>query len=219
MNPKTLKIRATAMAAVLFLALSGCGGSGGGASGGSGGGTTNLPPTISGTAATSVTSGQAYSFQPTASDPEGQALNFSIANKPSWATFNSTTGRLSGTPSSSNVGTFSNVVISVSDGTNSASLPAFTITVLAAATGSATLTWVAPTTNEDGSALTNLAGYKVRYGTSVSALNQIVDVAGAGNTTATVNGLATGTWYFTLSSYTNVGVESVQTSPVSKTIS
>ena len=47
----------------------------------------NRPPVISGSPATSVTVGQAYSFTPTASDPDGQALSFSIANRPSWATF------------------------------------------------------------------------------------------------------------------------------------
>ncbi len=36
----------------------------------------------------------AYSFQPTAKDPEGKTLTFSIRNKPSWATFSTSTGRL-----------------------------------------------------------------------------------------------------------------------------
>jgi hypothetical protein len=180
----------------------------------------NTPPTISGTPATSVTAGQAYSFVPTASDPDGQTLAFGIANKPSWATFNVSTGRLSGTPAAANVGTYANIVISVSDGTASATLPAFAIIVQAApATGSAKLSWVAPTTNEDGSALTNLAGYKVRYGKSAGTLDQLLNIPDPGATTATIGGLSTGTWYFTLSDYTNVGVESVQTAPVSKTIS
>jgi hypothetical protein len=179
----------------------------------------NRPPTISGTPATSVAIGQAYSFQPTASDPDGQALAFGIANKPSWASFDSTTGRLSGTPAAGNAGTYPNIVISVSDGIASATLPAFTITVPAPVVGSAALTWTAPTKNEDGSALTNLAGYKVRYGVSVGALTQLVDIANPGTTTVTIQGLTVGTWYFTLASYTNTGVESAQTAAVSKTIS
>jgi len=91
------------------------------------------PPTISGAPPTSVTAGSAYSFTPTATDPEGHALTFSIQNQPAWATFSSVTGRLSGTPSSANVGSFANITISVSNGTLSASLPAFTLTVNAAA--------------------------------------------------------------------------------------
>ncbi|MFO1393262.1 MAG: putative Ig domain-containing protein [Steroidobacteraceae bacterium] len=179
----------------------------------------NRPPTISGSPPTSVVAGQAYSFTPTASDPDGQTLAFGIANKPSWAAFNTTTGRLSGTPTASDVAAFSNVVISVSDGSASATLPSFSVTVQAAGNGSATLRWVAPTTNVDGSPLTNLAGYRVRYGTSAGALNQIVDIGNPGTTTVTISGLSAGTWYFTLASYTNVGVESAQTSPASKTIS
>ena len=92
----------------------------------------NGAPTISGTPATTVTVGQAYSFTPTASDPNGQALTFSITNKPSWATFSASTGRLSGTPAAANVGSTSNIVISVTDGAANASLPAFAISVVAA---------------------------------------------------------------------------------------
>src|SRR5262249_17578331 len=96
------------------------------------------PPTISGTPDTDVEVGQAYSFQPSASDAAGAALTFSIVGKPSWATFDTSTGRLAGTPSAANVGTYTGVVISVSDGAASASLPAFSITVTSAPTISGT---------------------------------------------------------------------------------
>ena len=89
----------------------------------------NQPPVISGAPAGAVTAGQAYSFQPSASDPDGDPLTYSIANKPTWAAFSSSTGRLSGTPSSSQVGAYSGITISVSDGTASAALPSFAITV------------------------------------------------------------------------------------------
>ena len=75
--------------------------------------------------AVSVAAGQAYAFQPTASDPDGQVLAFGVANKPSWADFDVATGRLSGTPGAGTAGTYSNIVISVSDGQASATLPAF----------------------------------------------------------------------------------------------
>ena len=48
----------------------------------------NRAPAISGTPPTSVTAGQAYSFQPTASDADGDTLAFSITGRPSWASFN-----------------------------------------------------------------------------------------------------------------------------------
>lgn len=85
-------------------------------------------------------------------------------------------------------------------------------------TGSAELTWTAPTRNEDGTALTNLAGYKVRYGQSAGALGQMRDIASPATTSVTIEGLSAGTWYFTVASYTNTGVESAPTGAVSKTI-
>ena len=71
----------------------------------------------------------AYNFQPSGADPDGDTLTYSVPEPPSWATFNTSTGRLSGTPSAAQAGTYSNIVIRVSDGTASASLPAFSITV------------------------------------------------------------------------------------------
>jgi chitodextrinase len=93
---------------------------------------TNRPPTISGTPATSVAVGKAYSFTPTASDPDGGSLFFSIENKPTWASFSISNGALTGTPTST--GTHPDVKISVSDGKLSAALSAFTLTVTAAST-------------------------------------------------------------------------------------
>ncbi len=102
----------------------------------------NRPPVISGTPPTSVMQGTAYSFQPTASDPDGNPLTYSITNAPSWATFSATTGQLQGTPGAGNVGTYSNIVISVSDGTATASLATFAVTVVAVGSPPITLTSV-----------------------------------------------------------------------------
>jgi len=90
---------------------------------------TNSAPSISGTPSSSGTEGVAYSFTPTASDSDGDTLTFSITNKPSWATFNTTTGQLSGTPGFSSAGNYGNIAISVSDGQINAGLIAFNITV------------------------------------------------------------------------------------------
>ena len=84
--------------------------------------------------------------------------------------------------------------------------------------GIAELTWTAPTLNEDGTPLTNLAGYKVRYGQTPGALTTIRDIANPATTSVTIEGLSSGTWYFTVASYTNAGVESAPTGAVSKTI-
>ncbi len=186
--------------------------------------TTDRPPTISGTPATSVTAGSSYSFTPTAADPERRTLGFSIANRPAWASFNTSTGRLSGTPTNSHVGTYSNVRISVSDGKNTVSLPTFAITVRSNATtpppstGAATLSWTPPTRNSDGSTLTNLAGYRIYYGTSASALTQTINVASAGISSYVVSNLSRGTYYFAISAYNSAGGESARSSTVTKVI-
>ncbi|TLZ47029.1 MAG: hypothetical protein E6K21_14585 [Gammaproteobacteria bacterium] len=178
----------------------------------------NPPPTISGTPATSANAGTAYSFTPTAADPNGNPLTFSIQNPPSWASFNTQSGNLSGTPGSADAGTYSNIIISVSDGTSTASLAAFSIIVTQVANGSATVSWSAPTQNTDGSALTNLAGFNIYYGTSASNLNQSVQIANPGLTTYALGNLAPGAWYFAVNAYTTAGAESALSSIASKTI-
>lgn len=168
----------------------------------------NLPPTIGGSPAESVNAGSAYSFTPTASDPEGQALGFSIANQPEWASFDPATGRLSGTPDSGDAGTYAGIVISASDGQYTAALGPFSITVIAVADRSATVSWVPPTTYVDGSPMTDLAGFKVTYGQSPTALTQVVTIASPEITSATIEDLDPGTWYFAVKAYTASNVES-----------
>lgn len=179
------------------------------------------PPTISGTPPGTVTVGSAYSFTPKASDPDGDALSFSVQNKPAWASFSIATGTLSGTPSGTDAGTYSNIIISVSDGTSSVSLAPFSISVnstTSTTSGTANLTWTAPTTNTDGTPITNLAGYYVYYGTSASSLSQKVQVAGAALTTCSIGQLASGTWYFAVSAYLSDGTQSALSNVVSTTL-
>lgn len=180
------------------------------------------PPTISGTPSTGDVAGNAYSFQPTASGPSGKTLAFSVQNKPSWANFSIATGLLSGTPSSTQTGTYSNIVVSVSDGLNSSSLAPFSIAVTSATstatTGSVTVNLTPPTSNTDGTTLTDLAGVTIYYGTSPSNLSQKVQVAGTTQTSHTITNLASGTWYFGGVAYTTTGLQSAMSSLVSTTI-
>jgi hypothetical protein len=90
----------------------------------------NQPSIIQGTPPSSVTVNESYSFIPTLTDSNGDTPTFSITNPPSWSNFDTATGELSGLPGSSDVGDHNNIVISVSDGNNSASHPAFTISAL-----------------------------------------------------------------------------------------
>jgi hypothetical protein len=178
----------------------------------------NRAPVISGSPGTTATVGTAYSFRPTASDPDNDPLTFSIANLPSWATFSTSTGQLSGTPTAANVGPSSTITIMVSDGKATTALPGFSIVVNGATTGSLTINWTPSTTNTDGSSLTDLAGYRISYGTSATALTQTIQLANPGLSSYVVDGLASGKWYFSIKSYTSSGAESAPTTPVSGTV-
>jgi hypothetical protein len=173
------------------------------------------PPTISGSPTPSDVAGRAYSFVPTTTNPAGGALSFSITNLPAWASFSTVTGALTGTPSSAQAGTYSNILISVKNGSASASLAAFSITVT---TGHANVFWVAPTQNTDGTPLTNLAGYTIHYGTSPGALTQSIQLPNPGATSYLFSNLSAGTYYFELTAYTTSGAQSAQSSIGSKTI-
>jgi Putative Ig domain len=167
-------------------------------------------PSIGGTPAGAVIVERAYSFTPTAADAGGDALTFSVQNAPSWASFNSGTGELSGTPTLADVGTFSKIILSVSDGTRSASLPQFSIAVSESAQGNATLTWVPPTQNTDGTALTNLAGYRIYYGSRANALTQTIQIDNPGTTDYVVSNLTAGTWYFAITAVSSTHAESAE---------
>lgn len=162
--------------------------------------------------------GQAYSFQPSANDPNGDTLSFSVTNKPAWATFNASTGRISGTPTASDVATYNGVTISVSDGKVSTSLAAFSITVTQVGSGAATLSWSAPTQNSDGSTLTDLAGYQLQYGRSQGNLDQTVILNNPSINTYVVENLTSGTWYFSIVAVNSSGTPSSQSNLASKTI-
>lgn len=204
------------------------------------------PPVIGGTPPTTVAAGSAYTFQATASDPDGDKLTFGARNLPAWLGINTANGALTGTPSAAHVGIYNNIQISVTDGLSTASLAPFTITVTGTgavastigttggttattntstagasgvtASGTATLSWTKPTQYSDGTPLVDLAGYIVEYGTDPAALSQRVKVADPALTRFTVGDLGKGTWYFTVISYTTTGLESDVATLVSKTI-
>ncbi|WP_108064300.1 putative Ig domain-containing protein [Poseidonibacter lekithochrous] len=87
------------------------------------------PPIIVGNPVNIVNEDNSYSFTPTASDINSANLTYSITNKPSWATFNTASGELSGTPVNEHVGVTNNIIISVTEGSDTVSLPAFNLTV------------------------------------------------------------------------------------------
>jgi hypothetical protein len=67
--------------------------------------------------------------------------------------------------------------------------------------------------------LTNLAGFVVRYGTSLNQLATEVRINNPGLTTYVVSELTPATWYFQVSAFNSAGVESAPSATASKTIS
>jgi len=183
----------------------------------------NTAPVISGVPVLSVTAGSAYSFQPVASDADGDALRFSITGKPAWAGFSAATGRLSGTPGDSDTGTYSHIAITVTDGTDSATLPDFSISVVPAPVttgGSFDLAWTAPVNRADGSPLilAEIGGFRIHYGTSAGSYPNTVEVADGSAQAATVDNLAAGTTYHVvMTSYDTSGLESGPSPEIVKT--
>jgi len=172
---------------------------------------------ISGSPMANVNVGSTYSFVPAAQDANGNPLTFSIQNKPAWATFDSGTGALSGAPAAGDVSTYSNIVITVSNGATNVALPAFSIAVTQIAPGSVQLSWTPPTQNTDDSALSNIAGYRIYYGTDPNQLDQLIIVDKAA-TSYVVENLAAAQWYFAVSAYTTEAFESDTSNVVTKTV-
>jgi hypothetical protein len=161
--------------------------------------------TISGTPKTSAEVGQPYSFVPTVVATTDSKWTYSVKNKPAWTSFNALTGALSGNPTSATPSSFDGIVISVSNGTTTAALPAFNIDVTEPTAGSATLTWLKPAANT-GEPAVSLKGYLIRYGTSLAALNKEFVVSSAGSTGAEIGNLSSGMWYFEVAAVTTANV-------------
>lgn len=84
--------------------------------------------------------------------------------------------------------------------------------------GSTNVSWTSPTRNVDGSTLTNLARFKIVYGTSSTSLTNSQIVDDITRTSATVSSLAPGTWYFAVRAVNTAGTESANSNVSSKTI-
>lgn len=86
------------------------------------------------------------------------------------------------------------------------------------ATGVATVSWNPPVHNTDGSALTDLAGFRIYYGTSREILDQVVELTNPGLTSYVIEHLPPATWHFGVSAFTVDEMESALSALSSKTI-
>jgi hypothetical protein len=85
-------------------------------------------------------------------------------------------------------------------------------------TGSALVSWVAPTANTNGTPLTNLGSFRIYYGTSSSSLSQNLQVSDVTARSARVSGLSPATWYFSTRAVNTAGVESADSNIASKAV-
>lgn len=80
-----------------------------------------------------------------------------------------------------------------------------------------TLRWTPPTQNTDGTALTNLAGYRILYGPAANQLTQTVSLTNPGLTSYALD-LAPGKWFFAMKAFSSAGTESDPTATVSANV-
>jgi len=193
----------------------------------------NSPPTISGSPPTAAVAGQLYQFVPVASDVDGDPLAFAATNLPSWLNLDRASGALSGLPTSADLGQHGNIHLLVSDGQTSAWIGPFAISVVQgtsvgdgqvptasppAANGSVTLSWLPPTSREDGTPLLNLAGYRIYASRIAGAMTLQADLRNPGLTRHVLQSLATGDWWFSMTAYDATGLESDRSRAVMKTV-
>jgi Putative Ig domain len=184
----------------------------------------NHAPRIYGRAPWSSTVGQMYRFQPTATDADGDKVSFTIANKPVWASFDSRTGLLSGTPNAKQVGHYKDIEIAATDGDEVSPLSTFSIKVQAAAGTTNTtspnvaLDWMPPTENVNGSALTNLKGYTLHYGQQSKAYTHTIKIDNPSVLNYVIEGLQKGTYFFAVTAFNTKGAESEYSTELTKTV-
>jgi hypothetical protein len=180
--------------------------------------TGNAAPSITGNGNGVVRAGSDYLFQPDYADADGDSLTFTAVNLPPWATLDPATGRLTGTPGTSDIGSYEAVSITVADATHRVSTQEFTITVAGLANGVASLSWPRSTSKVDGSVLDDLAGYRILYGRDPEDLDHSVYIANPDASTYDFATLESGAWYFAIVAVNAYGLEGPATVPAMKVI-
>lgn len=200
-----------------------------GACGGGGGGGTAADPTVVGGAGqeddqndgqasieitiTSPASGDEMETSDASVILEGTASGVNAIASVTWANNRGGQGEASGTETWQTGGITlesgqNKITVTAKDTTGASASRTIVIKRESAGTGSVTLEWTAPTHREDGTPLTNLAGYNIYYGRMSEVYDYHIDVDNPGVTSYVVEGLKPGKWYFVLSAYDSDGIES-----------
>jgi hypothetical protein len=214
-------VRSTAVCAFVVATLAACGGGSGGTVEPSANGTpasgSSATGSLTGPRTDAAVADLPYEYVPEFAGSAGATVAFAVENKPAWATFDESSGILAGTPTAAEVGRTSTVRITATAGGAKSTLE-FELKIVASAVGTANVSLDGPQTRTDGSALSNLAGYRIYYGKTATRLDQFVDVNDRAARSADIERLTPGTWYFAATALDVHGFESELTSVSSKTI-
>ena len=91
-------------------------------------------------------------------------------------------------------------------------------TTTPASSSNLTFGWQAPTENSNGTPITNLAGYKIHYGTASQQYTQVAEVSNPSLSRYVIDSLPSGTYYFAITAYNSQGIESALSGEVSTTL-
>jgi hypothetical protein len=84
--------------------------------------------------------------------------------------------------------------------------------------GTALVSWTPPTNNTDDSTLTDLAGFKIYYGTFPGEYDQTITINNSGLSSYLVENLASSDWFFVMTAFNSSGIESAYSAEVYKEI-
>ena len=84
--------------------------------------------------------------------------------------------------------------------------------------GTALMSWTSPTDNTDNSTLTDLAGFKIYYGTFPGEYDKTITINNPGLSSYLVENLASSDWFFVMTAFNTSGIESAYSAEVYKEI-
>jgi len=175
-------------------------------------------PQISGEPQRVAIVNERYQFLPSVSGGVPGTLTFTIQNMPRWAEFDPNTGSLSGSPTFVDSGSYDGIAITVTDGNTNSSLPTFSIAVSQDGLGAITLSWLAPDENTDGSAISDLAGYRIYYGTQSGRYDRTVEISNVGLSSYVIDDLRPGTYFLVATAFNQSSVQSDYSNEVVKSV-
>lgn len=192
--------------------IAACGGSGGGAPATD---SAAQPPTSTSGPTVAITTPDAEQVDTTddVMNLSGTASSDAGVTSVTWTSDQGHTGTAAGTDSWTveqiplALGT-NTITVSATDGAGDTSADTIVINRESTGTGSATLSWDAPTERTDGTPLGDLAGYTIHYGRMSGVYDYRIDVNTPGIATYVVENLVPGDWYFAMTAYDSAGLVS-----------